>query len=240
MGSRDARCYLGSPEVVAASAVAGYITGPHARPGEVSRHYTELAAASGNTEKVEILPGFPDRVRGRLVFLAADNINTDAIYGKDYTYRDDMTPEMMASVIMENYDPQLASRTHSGDVFVGGFNFGTGSSREQAVTSLKAKGIPLVIAGSFSQTYLRNAFNNGFLCIECSEFVQRLREVFANKLKSGAKTVMPGDELDIDFTTGAITYRGDQFHFPPLGSVPQSLVIAQGVENLVAKRLGLA
>ena len=52
--------------------------------------------------------------------------------------------------------------------------------------------------------------------------------------------VMPGDELDIDFTTGAITYRGDQFHFPPLGSVPQSLVIAQGVENLVAKRLGLA
>src|SRR5947209_4613066 len=66
MGSRDARCYLGSPEVVAASAVAGYITGPHARGGEVSRHYTELAAASGNTEKVEILPGFPDRVRGRL------------------------------------------------------------------------------------------------------------------------------------------------------------------------------
>ncbi len=28
MGSRDAQCYLGSPEVVAASAVAGYIAGP--------------------------------------------------------------------------------------------------------------------------------------------------------------------------------------------------------------------
>ena len=62
---------------------------------------------------------------------------------------------------------------------VGGFNFGTGSSREQAVTALKCKGIPLVIAGSFSQTYLRNAFNNGFLCIEAPELVNRLRVAFA-------------------------------------------------------------
>jgi hypothetical protein len=36
-----------------------------------------------------------------------------------------------------------------------------------------------------------------------------------------------------------ITWRGEKFPFPALGSVPQSLVIAEGVENLVAKRLGL-
>ncbi len=108
-----------------------------------------------------------------------DNVNTDAIYGKDYTYRDDMTPEMMARVVMENYDPTFAPRTRAGDVIVGGFNFGTGSSREQAVTCLKAKGIPLVIAASFSQTYLRNAYNNGFLCIEVPALVKRLREQFA-------------------------------------------------------------
>ena len=81
------------------------------------------------------------------------------IRDRDYTYRDDMTPEMMAKVVMENYDPQFAARTNAGDVIVSQFNFGTGSSREQAVTCLKAKGIPLVIAASFSQTYLRNAFN---------------------------------------------------------------------------------
>jgi homoaconitate hydratase len=242
MGSRDARCYLASPEVVAASAVAGYISGPDGakpRPRPLAPHYTELSAAAAQAEKVEILPGFPERVRGRLIFLAADNVNTDAIYGKDYTYRDDMTPEMMAKVIMENYDPQLAGRTQAGDVFVGGFNFGTGSSREQAVTSLQAKGIPMVIAASFSQTYLRNAFNNGFLCIEAPQFVTRLREQFATELNTGEKTVMPGDEVEVDFTLGLITYRGEQFHFPPLGSVPQSLVVAKGVENLVAKRLGL-
>jgi homoaconitate hydratase len=240
MGSRDAKCYLASPEVVAASAVAGYICGPHEMTGgDPSRSYTEFAAGT-QTEKVDILPGFPGRVHGRLVFLPQDNVNTDAIYGKDYTYRDDVTKELMAKVVMENYDPQFASRTRAGDVVVSGFNFGTGSSREQAVTCLKAKGIPLVIAASFSQTYLRNAYNNGFLCVEVPAFVKRLREQFANEIVAKEKTIIPGEEIDIDFTSGVIHWRGEKFAFPALGSVPQSLVIAEGVENLVAKRLGLS
>jgi homoaconitate hydratase len=240
MGSRDAQCYLASPEVVAASAVAGYIRGPHEMSDrEPARSYTEFAA-SATAEKVDILPGFPERVHGRLVFLPQDNVNTDAIYGKDYTYRDDVTKELMAKVVMENYDPQFASRTRAGDVVVSGFNFGTGSSREQAVTCLKAKGIPLVIAASFSQTYLRNAYNNGFLCVEVPELVKRLREQFTKEISAKEKTIIPGEEIDIDFTSGVVHWRGEKFAFPPLGSVPQSLVIAEGVENLVAKRLGLS
>jgi homoaconitate hydratase len=241
MGSRDAQCYLASPEVVAASAVAGYIRGPHEfADRNPERRYAELTGNGGTgAEKVEILQGFPARVEGRLVFMPQDNLNTDAIYGKDYTYRDDMTKEMMAKVVMENYDPQFAARTDAGDVIVGGFNFGTGSSREQAVTCLKAKGIPLVIAASFSQTYLRNAYNNGFLCVEVPELVKRLREQFVKEIGAKEKTIIPGDEINIDFTTSVITWRGEKFPFPALGCVPQSLVIAEGVENLVAKRLGL-
>jgi homoaconitate hydratase len=239
MGSRDAQCYLASPEVVAASAVAGYITGPHASVDRApARKYQEFLAAA-ESEKVEILPGFPERVRGRLVFMPQDNVNTDAIYGKDYTYRDDMTREMMAKVVMENYDPKFADRTRAGDVIVSGFNFGTGSSREQAVTCLKAKGIPLVIAASFSQTYLRNAYNNGFLCVEVPELVQRLKAQFGNEIADKEKTIIPGEEIDIDFTSSGISWRGEKFTFPPLGSVPQSLVIAEGVENLVARKLGV-
>jgi len=245
MGSRDARCYLASPAVVAASAAAGYICGPESscgagsaiRPGgsetrQLARNYTELAAKPA-AETVEILPGFPEKVRGRLVFLPQDNLNTDGIYGKDYTYREDMTREKMAEVVMQNYDPQFSARAQAGDVVVGGFNFGTGSSREQAVTAIKAKGIPLVIAGSFSQTYLRNAFNNGFLCIEVPELVKRLRE----RLTAKEKTIIPGDEIDIDFTASTVTWDSDVFHFPALGRVPQSLVIAGGVERLVARKL---
>lgn len=234
MGSRDAKCYLGSPAVVAASAVAGYITAAVEIAGTPRSEFVELAPKAAAAEKVEILDGFPAEVKGRLIFVPQDNLNTDGIYGKDYTYREDMTRELMAKVVFENYDPQFSERTRAGDVVVGGFNFGTGSSREQAVTSLQAKGLPLVIAGSFSQTYLRNAFNNGFLCIESPEFVKRLKETFAGQTD---KTVIPGDEVTIDFTTGTITYRGEKFIFPAMGTVPQSLVVAGGVEKLVARKL---
>ena len=240
MGSRDAQCYLASPAVVAASAVAGYITGSHSF-GEipVTRSCEEFTAERHGAERVEILPGFPERVRGRLIFMPQDNINTDAIYGKDYTYRDDMTPEMMARLIMQNYDPQFALRTRLGDVIVGGFNFGTGSSREQAVTCLKAKGIRLVVAASFSQTYLRNAYNNGFLCIEVPQLVRRLRERFADEIGAKEKTIIPGDAVEIDFTSSSLAWSGERFAFPPLGAVPQLLVIAGGAENVVARKLGL-
>jgi homoaconitate hydratase len=242
MGARDAQCYLASPEVVAASAIAGYITGPYSFENFApARRFTEFAAhGKHSSERVEILPGFPERMTGRLVFLPQDNLNTDAIYGKDYTYRDDMTPQLMAGVVMENYDPRFAALARGGDVMVGGFNFGTGSSREQAVTCLKAKGIPLVIAGSFSQTYLRNAYNNGFLCVELPELVKRLRDQFAPEIAANEKTIIPGEEVEIDFTCGTIAWRGEKLIFPPLGTVPQSLVIAGGAENLVAKKLGLA
>jgi homoaconitate hydratase len=240
MGSRDAQCYLASPEVVAASALAGYVRGARRfSDGHLLRKYEEFATNGHSTERVDILPGFPAHVSGRLVFMPHDNINTDAIYGKDYTYRDSMTPEMMARVVMENYDPQFAGRTRTGDVIIGGFNFGTGSSREQAVTCLKAKGIPIIIAASFSQTYLRNAYNNGFLCIEVPALVKKLREQFHAEIAAKEKTIIPGDIIEIDFTWCSLAWRGESFTFPPLGNVPQSLVIAGGAENVVTKKLGI-
>jgi len=241
MGARDSRCYLASPAGVAASAAAGYITAPGewtARP--LTPRFESLELPAPAAETVEILDGFPERLDGRLLFLPADNLNTDGIYGKDYTYREDMTPEMMAGVVMENYDPAFPALVRRGDVVVGGFNFGTGSSREQAVTALQAAGIPLVIAGSFSQTYLRNAFNNGFLCVALPALVERLREALAEALTDSTKTVVADDGISVDFTTGTVSWRGEDHPFAPLGPVPQGLVVAGGVENQVRQRLGLA
>jgi homoaconitate hydratase len=236
MGSPEASCYLASPAVVAASAASGTIEGPVEAPAGTGpeRRIEILTRARDRSEEVEILPGFPARVRGRLVLIPADNLNTDGIYGKDYTYREDMTPEDMARVIMENYDPRFGAETRAGDIVVAGFNFGTGSSREQAATALMAKGFPMVIAASFSQTYLRNAFNNGFVCIECPELVQALRERLAPD--GGEKRpsfAIPGDEIEVDFSKGTIGWGDASFAFPPLGRVPQSLVVAGGVEELI-------
>ncbi|MEW6336768.1 MAG: homoaconitase [Acidobacteriota bacterium] len=239
MGSRDAQCYLASPAVVAASAAAGYITAPHEwQPGEPRRRWTEPPRQAAAAERVEIVPGFPARVVGRLLFLPQDNLNTDGIYGKDYTYKE-LSREEMARVVMENYDAAFVSSARPGDVVVGGFNFGTGSSREQAVTALQAAGIPLVVAGSFSQTYLRNAFNNGFLCVEVPALVERLRAAFAAEIAAGVRTIVSGDEAVVDFTASTLSWRGGTFAFPALGSVPQSLVAAGGVENVVRRRLGV-
>src|SRR5438067_13936336 len=89
-----------------------------------------------------------------------------------------MTPEEMAAVTFENYDPNFNTLYQKGDIVVGGLNFGSGSRREQAATALKFKGIPCVIAASFSETYKRNAINNGFVAFECQEFVIHLPETF--------------------------------------------------------------
>ncbi len=238
MGAKDAQCYLASPEVVAASAVAGYIAAPNGNAVDkrITRDFVECELPEQKAEKIAILAGFPEKEHGRLVFLPKDNLNTDGIYAGAYTYREDMTQEMMAKVIFDNYDSSLPGRVQQGDVIVGGFNFGTGSSREQAVTALKAAGIPLVIAGSFSQTYLRNAFNNGFLCIEVPALVRNLRNAFAD---AKDKSLIPGDQIEVDFKNCVVAYGDKRYGFPALGSVPQGLVVAGGVENLVAKKLGL-
>src|SRR5438093_2215920 len=190
MGDRDAYVYLGSPAVVAASALAGFICAPKSFAEKPAGTATRRPQKKSRPqESVQIMEGFPSSVRGRVLFIDKDNLNTDGIYGSKHTYRDDMTPEEMAAVTFENYDPNFNTLYQQGDVVVGGLNFGSGSSREQAATALKFKGIPCVIAGSFSETYKRNAFNNGFVVFECPESVTHLRKI--PRMRDAPTTVGP-------------------------------------------------
>lgn len=243
MGSREAQAYLASPAVVAASAAAGVITGPEGLSLEGAGLRTELersasveATAAPSEAEVEILEGFPAEHTGRYLFVPVDNLNTDGIYGKDHTYRE-LTPQEMARAVMANHDPRFAEIVREGDVLVGGWNFGTGSSREQAATALAAAGIRLVVAGSFSQTYLRNAFNNGFPCVVCPALMEHLRTVHADAVAEGRPTIIGETPLHIDFRRGRIEVGGRFFAFSPLGEVPQSLIVAGGLENQVRARL---
>src|SRR5207302_1663490 len=233
MGDRDALVYLASPAVVAASALAGFICAPanfSERPAGTAVRRPEKK--SRPSAAVQIMEGFPSSVRGRVLFIDKDNLNTDGIYAGKHTYRDDMTPEQMAAVTFENYDPNFNALYQKGDVVVAGFNFGTGSSREQAATALKYKGIPCVIAGSFSETYKRNAFNNGFVVFECPQLVTHLRAT----LKDPAPTTV-GPEITIDYAKSILSVDGKSFSFPQLSPAAQELIVAGGAENLVASRL---
>ncbi len=238
MGSRDARVYLASPAVVAASALAGRIKDGRVAAGVPPYDFRALDRLDDADDSVEILPGFPAQVTGRLVFVPQENLNTDGIYGKEHTYRD-RSPSEMAAVVMANYDPEFAGRTAAGDILVGTRNFGTGSSREQAATALQAKGIALVIAESLSQTYQRNAFNNGFICVECPGLVHAVEKALAAQVAAGEPTIIPGEEIMVNFRRGTIEWREETYRFPALGRVPQSLVVAGGAEAKVRATLGI-
>jgi homoaconitate hydratase len=233
MGDRDAFVYLASPAVVAASALAGFISAPTTfseRPAGIATRRPEKKPRPAGS--VQIMKGFPSSVHGRILFIDKDNLNTDGIYGSKHTYRDDMTPEQMAAVTFENYDPNFNTLYQKGDVVVGGLNFGSGSSREQAATALKFKGIPCVIAGSFSETYKRNAFNNGFVVFECPELVTHLRTTLTNR-----QPTTVGPEITIDYARSVLTVGGKSFPFPPLSPAAQELIVTGGAEKLVASRL---
>ncbi len=234
MGSRSAEAYLASPAVVAASAVAGYVAAPaHFEAMAPKGTMKVLENDGGVAPAVKILKGFPTRLEGELVFCHQDNLNTDGIYPGKYTYIDDFTPEQQAGVVMENYDPQFKDMVQKGDILVGGFNFGTGSSREQAATALKYRGISLVIAGSLSQTYQRNALNNGFLVVEMPKLSRDLKAKFgAEKL-----TVRTGLKAVVDFQKSVLTVDGKDYKFPAAGAAAQELIISGGLENWVKERL---
>ncbi len=236
MGSRDAEAYLASPAVVAASAAAGFITGPEDLGSAVPDYnFTDLGWTPPARD-VAILDGFPERMEGRVLLLPVDSLNTDGIYGKDVTYRDDLTPEQMAGFAMANFDPAFQSIAAEGDILVAGRNFGTGSSREQAATALKYRGIAMVIAASFSQTYLRNAFNNAFICIESPALSDAVREALAREAETGAKTIPAGD-LAVDFRRAVATWKGREYKLSPVGPAAQELVLAGGLEALTRERI---
>ncbi|MBC7772475.1 MAG: homoaconitase [Pyrinomonadaceae bacterium] len=244
MGDRNGQVYLGSPAVVAASALAGYICSPTSYDNTmVNFSVVSRASNSGpSPTAATVIDGFPAIVRGRLWFLDRDNLNTDGIYAGKHTYNDAMTPEQMAGVIFDNYDPDFRAQALPGDVVLGGLNFGTGSSREQAATALKYFGIPCVIASSFSETYKRNAFNNGFVVFECPGLVEWARQQISSDGTSPApaKSRLLGDiEIDYKRSTLTVTAQGArrEFPFPALSPVAQELVVAGGAEEVVKRRL---
>jgi homoaconitate hydratase len=237
MGSAQATVYLASPAVVAASALAGYIKAPQAvevnpLSGEVKVNANRATVAG----QVEILPGFPQKIEGELLFAPKDNMNTDAIYGKEFTYVDNIPPAEMATKAMYYYDPQFQTIAKEGDILVGGWNFGTGSSREQAATCLKFRGIQLIIAGSYSQTYKRNAFNNGYIVLECPELVTDLKAQFANHLDLTIRTAI---HTVVDFSRSEIKAGDKVYNFSALGKVAQELVVLDGFENYIMEQMKL-
>ncbi|CAO3680847.1 hypothetical protein G6F70_002448 [Rhizopus microsporus] len=245
MGSPNALAYLASPAVVAASALTGKISGPASsakttkQPSfSIQTHTSESSSDSNSAVKAEVLPNFPEIINGEILFCHADNLNTDGIYPGKYTYNDDMTPEDMKKVVMENYDPNFVNVVKEGDVLVGGFNFGTGSSREQAATAIKSRGIQIMIAGSYSDIFKRNSVNNALLLIESPELVNDLKQAMG----TANLTKRTGWKVDIHVAEGKVKVRKEDgqekvYKVGALGKSVQEIWLANGLEGWVKERL---
>jgi homoaconitate hydratase len=234
MGHPDALAFLASPAVVVASAIAGKIN--YNWIGESLPLKAECATPKQTVKhkpRTDIINGFAPYASGKVIFCPKDNINTDGIFPGKYTYIDDFTPEQQAGVVMENYDPDFKNMARQGDILVGGFNFGTGSSREQAATALKYKGIQLVIAGSFNETYKRNALNNGFLVVDSPQFTKWLKA----KYPGDALTVRTDISIEIDFHESMIWVEGLEFQFGSIGTAAQELIVSGGLENWIKQSI---
>ncbi|KAF4982810.1 hypothetical protein FDECE_17438 [Fusarium decemcellulare] len=276
LGSRSAEAYLASPEVVAASALSGVISGPGVYQvpenwsgvehgfgtGSQSTPETEIdnivqqldsliervesdASDQSGSVATEILPGFPEKISGEILFLDADNLDTDAIYPGKMTYQDNVSKEDMAAACMQNYDPEFRTIAKPNDVVVSGYNFGCGSSREQAATALLAKGIPLVVASSFGNIFARNSINNALLGLEVPRLVQRLREHFSSGDKGSSRqlTRRTGWTLKWDVKRSVIEVRegeGGETWTEKVGELPanvQEIIAAGGLEAWVKAQI---
>ena len=137
------------------------------------------------------------------VFKYGDNIDTDVIIPARYLNTQDH--KELASHCMEDIDTTFIKRVKDGDIMVGGWNFGCGSSREHAPIAIQASGAACVIAASFARIFYRNSINIGFPILECPE---------------AALAIRSGDVVSVDFATGTIVDEttGQTFQasgFPP-------------------------
>jgi 3-isopropylmalate/(R)-2-methylmalate dehydratase small subunit len=163
----------------------------------------------------------------KLWIFPEDDINTDVIFPGRYTY-EPLTPEQMAGHAMEDYDPDFARTVTNGDIIISGNNFGAGSSREQAVTCLKAAGISCVIAKSFARIYFRNAINLALPLIISPEGSDYVLE---------HKDTLQDSEIKVDLDEGIIIIEDKTFNFPKLDDQALQIFSAGGLVEYTKRRL---
>jgi 3-isopropylmalate dehydratase small subunit len=161
--------FLASPEVVAASAVAGFITTPDRIPDKPAEFISAPKKSETIRKKTKSDVGMekPEIIEGRIWVIRKDNIDTDMIFHNRYLSITDMRE--MGQYTFDNLKgfEDFAKKALPGDIVITGKNFGSGSSRQQAVDCFISLGIQAIIAESFGAIYERNAINAALPIITC-------------------------------------------------------------------------
>jgi 3-isopropylmalate dehydratase small subunit len=199
--------YLAPPAIVAASALAGFITTPEHIPDQPASLFSFTKKETVQEVYRETMAEIADKptvLKGKAWYIPFDNIDSDMIYHSRYM-------EMSDSGALTNHTfgqlsgyEDFANKVSPGDIVVTGHNFGLGSSRQQTVDCFKALGIQAIVAKSFAVIYERNAINAGLPIILCNHIEQL--------------ELVTDDIIKIDLNTGEIqnqrnakTVTGEKF-----------------------------
>ena len=152
-----------------------------------------------------------------------DNVDTDVIIPARYL--NTSNHKELAAHCMEDIDKDFVSKVKSGDIMVGGDNFGCGSSREHAPIAIKESGISCVIASSFARIFYRNSINIGLAILECDE---------------ARKKINAGDEVEVDFDNGIIKNitKNESYKAEPFPEFIKNIINSNGLLNSIKNYKG--
>ncbi len=156
-----------------------------------------------------------------VIYKLGDDISTDIIYPGRYmaTVLPTETPQFAFADIKALNEKLDKKQFAPGSIIVAGKNFGCGSSREQAVSTLKGHEI-IIIARSFARIFLQNSINLGLQIISCPD-------IQANE----------GDDLDISQNEVINKAGGKSFRVEPIPKSRQAIIDAGGLISYTRKRI---
>ena len=186
-GTADGQIYLVSPELAAASAVAGVLTDPRTLGDMPEFEMPEKFLVNDNMivppvkaedmDSVEVLRGpnikpfptsepMPESINAKVSLKVGDNITTDHIMpagAKILPLRSNI-PEISKycfAVCDETFHDRALKMGKS--IVIGGSNYGQGSSREHAALAPLYLGVKAVITKSFARIHMANLINAGII-----------------------------------------------------------------------------
>ena len=157
----------------------------------------------------------------KVIYKLGDDVSTDIIYPGRFmaTVLPSETPQFAFADLKDLNSMLVKNEIPKDSVIVAGKNFGCGSSREQAVSTLKGYEL-VIIAKNFSRIFLQNSVNLGLHTVACPDF-------------EGDEN----DEVTIDGDNVVNVTTGKSYKMIPHHPFRQAIIDAGGLIPYTRKRL---